>query len=252
MKLQLRSISIMSALVLVTALLGTARAQDHTSHKADQPAQCKGCMKRDGSRMPGMMGQGEGQMQNMQTIHALFDQHDKITRTVKNIENGVETLTESDDPKVQALIAEHAWAMKKLLENNQPIRQWDPLFAELFKYADKIKLQITSTPKGVKVVETSSDAYVVKLMQAHAQGVSEFVKEGMPSMHKTHELPGAKNEEKAFLGRGDGITTCPVTGEPVNKNFSAELNGRTVYFCCASCRDAVKKNPELYLKPETR
>jgi YHS domain-containing protein len=197
----------------------------------------------------GMMGQRGGQMQNMQTIHALFDHHDKITRTVKNTENGVETLTESDDPKVQTLIAEHAWAMQKLLESRQPIRQWDPLFAELFKYADKIKLQITRTPKGVKVIESSSDAYVVKLVQAHAQGVSEFVKEGMPSMHKTHELPGVKKEEKTFLGRGDGMSTCPVTGEPINKDFSAEINGRTVYFCCASCRDAAKKSPELYLKP---
>lgn len=249
MKRQLSNKSIISAVALLIALSGFAPAQDHSSHKVDQPGQCKGCMKQDAGRMPGMMGQSEGQMQNMQTIHALFDQHDKITRTVKNIENGVETLTESDDAKVQALIAEHAWAMKKLLDNKQPIRQWDPLFAELFKYAGEIKLQITTTPKGVKVVETSANPYVVKLMQAHAQGVSEFVKEGMPSMHKTHELPGVTKEEKTFLGKGDGITTCPVTGEPVNKSFSADINGRAVYFCCASCRDAAKKNPALYIKP---
>jgi YHS domain-containing protein len=101
----------------------------------------------------------------------------------------------------------------------------------------------------VKVVESSPDPYVVKLVQAHAQGVSEFVKEGMPSMHKIHELRGVNKEEKTFLGRGDGISTCPVTGETINKDFSAEINGRTVYFCCASCRDAAKKSPELYLKP---
>jgi YHS domain-containing protein/acylphosphatase len=199
-----------------------------------------------------MMGQGGERMQDMQTIHTLFAEHQKITRTVKNIGNGVEALTESEDPKVQALIAEHAWAMQKRLADKQPIRAWDPLFAELFKYSDKIKFEVTKTPKGVKVVETSTDPYVVKLLQAHAAGVSEFVKEGSSSMHKTHPLPGAPVEEKKFLGRGDGITTCPVTGEPVNKNVSAEINGRTVYFCCASCRDAVIKNPELYLKPEKR
>jgi YHS domain-containing protein len=142
--------------------------------------------------------------------------------------------------------------MQKLLENKQPIRQWDPLFVELFNNADKIKMEITRTPKGVKVVETSSDAYVVKLMQAHAQGVSEFVQEGMPSMHKTHEVPGVTKVEKTFLGRGDGVNTCPVTGAPVNKDFGAEINCRMVYFCCANCRDAVKKNPDLYLKTQER
>lgn len=246
MKLQFNSAFIFAVLALITALAAPARPQDHRDHSGNQPGQCQGCMKQNQDRMPGMMGQGG--MQDMQTIHTLFDQHAKITRTVKNTENGVETLTESDDPKVQALIAEHAWAMQKRLQTKQPIREWDPLFAELFKHADKIELQITKTSKGVKVIETSTDPYVVKLLQAHAQGVSEFVKEGPSSMHKTHDLPGTKSEEKNFLGKGDGITTCPVTGAPVNKNVSAEINGRTVYFCCESCRDAAKANPGLYLK----
>ncbi|MBX3276577.1 MAG: hypothetical protein KF868_01115 [Acidobacteria bacterium] len=201
------------------------------------------------SAQGGGRGMGGNQPQDMRTIHALFDAHKKITRKVSNIENGVETLTESDDPTVKAYIIEHTWAMKKRLENNQPIRQWDPLFAELFKHAGKIRMEVANTDKGVKVVETSTDPYVVKLIQAHAAGVSEFVAEGMSVMHKEHPLPGSATPEREFLGKGDGVTTCPVTGEPVNKNISAEIFGRTVYFCCESCRDAVKKNPELYLKP---
>jgi YHS domain-containing protein len=225
------------SIILVAAFYALPTcAQDHSQHQG----QGKG----RGSMM------GEGRQQDMQTIHALFADHKKITRTVKQISNGVETVTESDDPKVQALIAEHAWAMQKRLENKQPIRQWDPLFAELFKNADKIRMEIVKTPKGVRVVETSDDAYVVKLIQSHAAGVSEFVTEGMAVMHKEHPLPEAKSETKKFLGKGDGVTTCPVTGEPVDKEVSAEINGRTAYFCCASCRDAVKKNPELYLKPQ--
>lgn len=203
-------------------------------------------------RGPGMggMGMGGNQPQDMKTIHALFDDHKKITRTVKNIGNGVETVTESDDPKVKALIVEHSWAMKARLEKKQPIRQWDPLFAELFKYADKITLEIANTDKGVKITETSADPYVVKLIQSHAAGVSEFVAEGMSVMHKEHPLPGAeKKEESAFIGKGDGIETCPVTGEPVNKEIKFGFFGRTVYFCCESCRDAARKNPERYIKP---
>ncbi len=225
----------MASLLFVIALGIAADAQDHSQHQG----QGKG-------KMGGMMG--EGRQQDMQTIHALFTEHKKITRTIRNIDKGVETRTESDDPKVQAMIKEHVAAMYKRLANKQPIRMWDPLFAELFKHADKIKMELTTTAKGIQVVETSDDPYVVKLIQAHAVGVSEFVKEGMPSMHKEHPLPDAKAEPKKFLGKGDGVTTCPVTGEAVDKNISAEINGKTVYFCCASCREAVKKNPELYLK----
>lgn len=244
--------------VIVAALLSgllislPALAQDHSQHQQ----QGKGCCGKMGQsdnqkkdQMPGMMGQ-EGRMQDMQTIHALFADHKKITRTVRKISSGVETITESDDPKVQAMIAEHAWAMQKRLENKQPIRLWDPLFVELFKNADKIRMEIVKTPKGVKVTETSDDAYVVKLIQSHADGVSEFVAEGMAVMHKEHSLPDAAPAAKTFLGKGDGITTCPVTGEPVDKNVSADISGRTVYFCCANCRDTVKKNPERYLKPQ--
>lgn len=198
-----------------------------------------------------MGGMGQGQPQDMQTIHKLFDGHQQITRTVKETANGVETLTESNDPKLQALIKEHVWAMQQRLAKQQPIRQWDPLFAELFKNADKIKMEVSVTAKGMKVAETSTDSYVVKLIQAHAKGVSEFVKEGMPVMHKEHPLPGADAAAKpiGFLGKGDGITTCPVTGEPVNKEIKFGFYGRTVYFCCENCLETVKKNPELYLKP---
>ena len=67
--------------------------------------------------------------------------------------------------------------------------------------------------------------------------------------HGDHQgQEGAKGEEK-FLGKGDGIETCPVTGEPVNKNLKGEVDGREFYVCCEGCIDTVKKSPNLYLKP---
>jgi hypothetical protein len=131
------------------------------------------------------------QPQDMRTIHALFDSHAKILRTVKHIPNGIEAVTESDDKAVRALLVEHTWAMKARLEKKQPIRMWDPLFRALFEHADKIELQIVNTAKGVRVTETSSDPYVVKLIQAHAEGVSEFAAKGLAVMHKEHPLPEA-------------------------------------------------------------
>ncbi|MEW6127254.1 MAG: hypothetical protein AB1757_09460 [Acidobacteriota bacterium] len=247
MKLNVKAILTTTIFAMIIAVFGVAVfAQQHQHGKA----QCANCpMNKEGGMMQGKgMMQDSGRMQDMETIHALFADNKKIKRSVKNIANGVEATTESNDPKVKALIIEHTFAMKERLVNKQPIRIWDPLFAALFEHADKIELLVTRTEKGVKITETSNDPYVVKLIQSHAQGVTEFVKEGMAVMHKPHELPGAKPEPNKFLGKGDGVTTCPVTGEPVNKEVSAEIYGRTVYFCCPNCRDTVKKNPELYLK----
>jgi YHS domain-containing protein len=51
-------------------------------------------------------------------------------------------------------------------------------------------------------------------------------------------------------GRGDGIDTCPVTGENVTtKSFKAEYFGRTVYFCCEGCLKSAQHEPGRYVKP---
>ncbi len=63
------------------------------------------------------------------------------------------------------------------------------------------------------------------------------------------EQAKATKSDSKFLGKGDGIETCPVTGEPVNKTLKAQANGQTFYVCCEGCIETVQKNPELYLKP---
>jgi hypothetical protein len=45
------------------------------------------------------------------------------------------------------------------------------------------------TAGGVRVIETSKDAYVVKLLQAHAEVVSAFLANGMSEVMKNHPLP---------------------------------------------------------------
>jgi YHS domain-containing protein len=188
---------------------------------------------------------------DMETIHRLFAHTDKIRRTVRKLPNGVETLTESGDPTVRVLLREHVHAMHVRLQKREPIRAWDPLFAEVFKQAGKIKIQITDTKQGVRVTETSADPYTVTLLHAHADAVSGFVTEGPAGMAKRHELPQpkavGKRDRPQFLGKGDGVRTCPVTGEPVDKNVKAVIDGRTVYFCCASCIAIVKEKPGRYL-----
>lgn len=136
----------------------------------------------------GRRGAG-GRPPEMQTIHALMDAHSKVKRTVKELPNGVETLTESSDPKVVKLIQTHVAEMAKRLKEGRMIRGFDPLFVEIFRNHEWVSIKFEKTPKGMKVVETSADAYVIKLIQAHAQAVNGFVKEGWDVMHKQHEVP---------------------------------------------------------------
>lgn len=146
-----------------------------------------------GSGMMGNMG-GMGGMSgsmggDMMTAHQLVMQHEQINRTVTQLPNGVETLTESDDANVAAKIMEHVPAMYQRLKENQPIHQGDPLMRELFRYGSKINSEVTMTSNGVRVVETSTDPYVVKLIKAHAKTVDALVRRGMEAMHEQHELP---------------------------------------------------------------
>ena len=41
---------------------------------------------------------------------------------------------------------------------------------------------------------------------------------------------------------------CPIIGYAINKNVYTDHNGKRVYFCCASCIDEFKKDPEACLK----
>ena len=41
---------------------------------------------------------------------------------------------------------------------------------------------------------------------------------------------------------------CPVMGGPINKAQFVDYEGRRVYFCCAGCPEAFKKDPAKYIK----
>ena len=131
----------------------------------------------------------DAHMADMQGIQALFAERSKITRTVTRRADGVETVTESEDPAVARLIQQHVAAMYARVEKARPIHQRDPLFREVFAHAGKIAMQQTVTPRGVRVVETSNDPYVARLVQAHADIVSAFLANGRAEMMKDHPLP---------------------------------------------------------------
>jgi hypothetical protein len=137
----------------------------------------------------GHMGGDPAHMADMGLIHELLDSGNKIQRTVTVRADGVETLTESDDPELAKTIRAHVDSMYDRVENVNPIHMRDPLFRAIFEHASKIVMVREQTPKGIKVVETSTDPYVVKLIQAHAEVVSRFIENGRAEAMKNHEVP---------------------------------------------------------------
>src|SRR5687767_6042219 len=65
-------------------------------------------------------GQHDGHasmMSQMAEIHDLFANHDKMTRTVMNLPNGVRTVTESSDPRVAQLLKDHVASSRQRVES---------------------------------------------------------------------------------------------------------------------------------------
>jgi len=121
----------------------------------------------------------------LQVIHAMFVNHDRIKRTVENLPNGIRTVTESDDPSLAELIKKHVAEMGSRVgagdDPRLPIES-DSLHA-IFRDKDKIKTSYETTDKGVAVVQTSDDPRTVAALQKHASEVSDFVQEGMTALH---------------------------------------------------------------------
>jgi hypothetical protein len=125
----------------------------------------------------------------MQLMHQLFAHRAEISRVVVRRADGIDTVTESANPEVTRLLQAHVGSMLARVTERRPIHLRDPLFAELFRNADRIEATHELTTRGVRVVETSRDPYVVKLLQAHADVVTAFLANGMSEMMKNHPLP---------------------------------------------------------------
>ena len=154
----------------------------------------------DNSASPGRgrgMGRGPGpeMRADQEVFHYLLENHAKIRRTVTRLENGVDTITESDDPAVATKIQEHVASMHTRVKNGRGLRFWDELFVALFKDYDKIVMVVENTAKGVRVKETSDNRQVATLIQAHADVVSLFVKHGFDEAHKNHPVPVPKDKD---------------------------------------------------------
>jgi hypothetical protein len=120
----------------------------------------------------------------LRVIHELVMNHSRISRTVTNLPNGVTTLTESDDPRLAALIRDHVVIMEqRVRKGDDPgLPMESPALRALFRDRNKIRTGIEPTVRGIVVVQTSSDPGVATALQQHAAEVSDMAARGMPAM----------------------------------------------------------------------
>lgn len=128
--------------------------------------------------------QDAGSAADMDVVHELLDSNTRIRRTVTKLPDGVRTLTESDDPKVAQAIQAHVASMSQRLQEGREFNIFSKTLPVLFENRDKIVSKVESTPKGMAVTRTSTNATVVAALQGHAGEVSELARDGMAAMRR--------------------------------------------------------------------
>lgn len=195
--------------IAIAGLLCVAIVAPHEA-RAQRPGGMMG-MRHDSATMALMMGS-----------HDLVMNHDRVTRTVTNLSNGVRATTESDDPRIAALIKEHvATVVRRVEAGDDPgLPMETPAVHTLFANNDKIRTTTELTAKGVVIVQTSEDPVVVAALQRHASELSDVVREGMPAIHRAMMQSGG-------MGRA-GMMHGGMSGMPPDTAFAAmQQRGKT-------------------------
>ncbi len=157
-------------------------------HPGHGPFGQHGMMPEMGMMGMGMMGMAHDSatMAQLQVIQTLLVNHDRITRTVTNLPNGIRTVTESNDPALAAQIKKHVAEMGSRVsagsDPDLPIES-DALHA-IFRDKDKVKSSYEATDKGIVVVQTSTDRETVRALQQHAAEVTDLARRGMIAAHE--------------------------------------------------------------------
>lgn len=143
--------------------------------------------------MPQRMGRGplgmlthqdEHSAADMQVTMNLVHANTVIDRTVTRLPNGITTLTESSDPGIAQDIQVHVARMTARLSEGQEFNLFSTTLPVIFDKASVISTVVEYTPRGARVTQTSSDPVAVKALQAHADEVTELVKEGRVAFHR--------------------------------------------------------------------
>jgi YHS domain-containing protein len=154
----------------------------------------------------------------------------------------VQGRNEEDGKAIQKQLDALAKAMK---DENAPLCSDCQMQRSMLRSLD---WEIVKTRRGGILIPTSSDATTVTMLHEYADEQQRMQRTTPAAQPTPKAEPATQGGTKEFAGKGDGITTCPVSGEPVNKDIWAEIKGRKVYFCCANCRAKALKDPDKYIR----
>lgn len=164
--------------------------------------------------MAGRMQHDDAASADMQLVHQLIMNHDRIKRTVANLPDGIRTVTESDDPQVAQAIKAHVASMVGRLGDGREFNMFSTTLPVLFANKDKIRTAVETTEKGSVVTQTSGDDAVVAALQAHAVEVSELAREGMVAMMRSAQAAMGTMPHRPGAGTG---TTPPGSRPPAGR-----------------------------------
>ncbi|MCW5891400.1 MAG: hypothetical protein KIT14_12735 [bacterium] len=171
----------MRRLVLVLALVATAGAASLAS------AGCRLCGGSPQAVDPA--GRPRSSDGPLAEVTFLVEHRDRIWRSVSTIPEGVEVATGSPDAKVADLLRRQIQANAIRLKEGRPNEVPDPLVTELYRNGPKVVVEMRVTDDGMRLRATSSDPWVVKLIQAHAEVVDRCLVVGWDEVHRAHPLP---------------------------------------------------------------
>jgi len=171
---------ILTFLFLVCGLTESHAAGNHHHSKM-----MHGHHQHDEVNMPGLQGKDTTPIE-VKDLKNIFRNYEKITRTAKNLENGIETVTISKDKIIRQSVINHVGMMVTRFEQgkNPEVIIQSPTLTELFKYYEKVNTEIELVDNGIKVIQTSNDPKVVQLLQKHAAEINDMVERGMQSVHE--------------------------------------------------------------------
>ena len=139
----------------------------------------------DEVNMPGLQGKDTTE-QEVNDLKTIFRSHKGISRFVSKLPNGIVTVTEAQNVELREAIVSHVSMMiTRLQEGKNPrVIIQSPTLDALSNVYNEINAEIEITDTGVKVIQTSANADVVKLLHTHAEEVSDMAKRGMEAVHE--------------------------------------------------------------------
>lgn len=188
--------------------------------------------------------QGQHKRELMRDAHALVFNHAAVSRTVEKLPNGVRTITTTSDPALLPVLRRHPREMGDMYKAGGMVRGWDPVFRELAVVSDKVHMEVKDIEGGVGAIATSDDPQVVKLIQAHADKVSEMVQRGAPAMREATALPSDYvRPGESGTPAGDGIAEearVPWDGKLVQYGSMHETIGQQQHEGRVSLREVAQ------------